>query len=148
MNRLFSFETALVADNFANINGEAGMKFEKITVAFDMYGCPNRCKHCWLGNTANGNLTVDDLRFVAGQFRPFTDNLEVCDRYREEDFSDNYKELWQITTELSDTKTPHFELVSFWRAVRDREYVPWLASIGVKKTQLTILEMNALPTGL
>ena len=103
-----------------------------------MYGCPNRCKHCWLGVTPNGNLSIDDLKFVAEQFRPFTDNLEVSDRYREEDYSDNYKELWRITSELSDTKTPHFELISYWRAVRDKEYVPWLASLGVKAAQLTI----------
>ncbi len=114
------------------------MKFEKITVCLDMYGCPNRCKHCWLGVTPNGNLSIDDLKFVAEQFRPFTDNLEVSDRYREEDYSDNYKELWRITSELSDTKTPHFELISYWRAVRDKEYVPWLASLGVKAAQLTI----------
>lgn len=114
------------------------MDFEKITVCLDMYGCPNRCKHCWLGITPNGNLSIDDLKFVAEQFCPFTNNLEVSDRYREEDFKDNYKELWRITTELSDTKTPHFENISYWRAVRDSEYIPWLSSIGVKAAQLTI----------
>jgi len=36
------------------------MKFEKITACLDMYGCPNRCKHCWLGNTPNGKLSVED----------------------------------------------------------------------------------------
>jgi len=103
-----------------------------------MYGCPNRCKHCWLGFTPNGNLSVDDLKFVAKEFRPYTDNLEVSDRYREEDYKNNYKELWRITTELSDTKTPHFENISYWRAVRDTEYVKWLYSLGVKAAQLTI----------
>jgi len=103
-----------------------------------MYGCPNRCKHCWLGVTPNGNLTIDDLKFVADTFRPFTNNLEINDRYREEDYPDNYKELWEITTELSDKKTPHFENISYWRAVRDKEYIPWLYSLGVRAAQLTI----------
>jgi hypothetical protein len=47
-----------------------------------MHGCPNRCKHCWLGITPNGNMTVEDLKFVAGAFRPFTKDLEIVDRYR------------------------------------------------------------------
>ena len=114
------------------------MTFEKITACLDMYGCPNRCKHCWLGVTPNGKLSIDDLKFVANEFRPFTGNLEVIDRYREEDYADNYKELWMITTELSDTKTPHFENISYWRTVRDSEYAPWLYSLGVRTAQLTI----------
>jgi MoaA/NifB/PqqE/SkfB family radical SAM enzyme len=103
-----------------------------------MNGCPNRCKHCWLGITPNGNLTVDDLKFTADAFRPFTNNLEISDRYREEDYPDNYKELWEITTELSDKKTPHFENISYWRAVRDKEYISWLYSLGVRAAQLTV----------
>lgn len=114
------------------------MTFEKITACLDMFGCPNRCKHCWLGVTPNGHLTVDDLKFSADAFRPFTNNLEVIDRYREEDYPDNYKELWEITAELSDTKTPHFENISYWRAVRDMDYVPWLYDQGVRAAQLTM----------
>jgi len=67
--------------NTKKYNGVWQMKFEKITACLDMYGCPNRCKHCWPGHTPNGNLTIDDLIFVAEQFRPFTDNLEVTVRY-------------------------------------------------------------------
>ena len=114
------------------------MIFESIGAWIDMYGCPNRCKHCWLGVTPNGNLSADDLKFVADQFRPFTKILEVFDYCREPDYSDNYKELWEITSELSDTKTPHFENISYWRAVRDKEYIPWLYSKNVKTVQLTI----------
>ena len=25
------------------------MKFNRITACLDMFGCPNRCKHCWIG---------------------------------------------------------------------------------------------------
>ena len=114
------------------------MKFEKLTICLDMYGCPNKCKHCWLGVTSNNNMSIKDLYFVAKEFRPFSNDFEIFDRYREEDFPDNYKELWDITTELSDNKTPHFENISYWRAVRDSDYIPWLYSLGVRAAQLTL----------
>ena len=114
-------------------------KFTKITACLDMAGCPNRCRHCWLGCTQNGRLAADDLRFVAAAFRPFTDCLEVASWYREPDYLPEYKELWNLENELSDKReTSHWELMSFWRAVRDAEYIPWLKSLGLKKCQLTL----------
>lgn len=114
------------------------MKFKKITACLDMYGCPNRCKHCWLKITPNGNLTNDDLRFTYQAFRPFTNDLEIVANYREEDYAPNYKELWDLSVELSDNKTPHFENISYWRAARDLDYIPWLYNLGVRAAQLTI----------
>jgi MoaA/NifB/PqqE/SkfB family radical SAM enzyme len=125
-------------DIIMSIYNSESIKFEKLSICLDMHGCPNKCRHCWLGVTPNGNLSATDLKFVAGEFRPFTNNLEVFDRYREEDYPDNYKELWELTAALSDTKTPHFENISYWRAVRDKDYVPWLYSLGVRAAQLTI----------
>ena len=114
-------------------------KFKKITACLDMAGCPNRCRHCWLGCTPNGRLTADDLRFVAAAFRPFTDCLEIASWYREPDYLPEYKELWELENELSDKcETPHWELMSVWRAARDETYVPWLKSLGVQKCQLTL----------
>lgn len=114
------------------------MKFDKLTVALDMYGCPNRCKHCWVGHAPNGNLTENELIYVARTFRPYAKNLEVFDWYREPDYKDNYKRMWQLRTELSDFVTPHFELVSVYRLTRDDGYVRWLASLGMKRAQLTL----------
>lgn len=114
------------------------MKFKNIVVCLDMHGCPNRCKHCWLGCTPNGNIPNSELEYVAREFRPFTDCLEVYDWYREPDYKDNYKEMWKLCSELSDKKTEHFELISVWRIVRDPEYVRWLSSMGLKMAQLTI----------
>lgn len=114
------------------------MKFKKITVCLDMRGCPNRCKHCWLGNTPNGCLTEKDLRDVAESFRPYAEKLEVYDWYREPDFAENYKEMWALCNALSDEHAPHFELVSFWRLARDGDYAKWLAELGVKYAQLTL----------
>lgn len=113
-------------------------KFDKLTVCLDMKGCPNRCRHCWLGAAPNGNMKEEDLRFAAERFKPLANSFEIYFWYREPDFSDNYRELTKLAQSLSDVKTPHFELLSFWRAVRDKEYIPWLASLGVKVCQLTL----------
>lgn len=112
--------------------------FTSITVCLDMFGCPNRCKHCWIGHSPNGNLTNDDLKFIAEKFRPFTNCLTVYDWYREPDYNDNYKELRNLCNSLSDTHEKHFELISFWRIVRDKEYIKWLSSLGLKRAQLTL----------
>lgn len=114
------------------------MIFTKIGAGLDMRGCPNRCRHCWLGVTPNRNLTTDDLHFVADQFRPFTDHLDVWDHYREPDYADNYRQMWDISSSLSAHVEPHFELISYWRAVRDESYIPWVYSMGVRAAQLTI----------
>ncbi len=115
------------------------MKFKEITVCLDMHGCPNRCKHCWLGNTPNGNMKEDDLIFAAESFRPFSDNLRVYDWYREPDYNDNYKKMRELCEKLSGGReNDHFELASFWRIVRDKDYAKWLYSIGLKKIQLTL----------
>ena len=112
--------------------------FSKLTVCLDMAGCPNRCRHCWLGHTPNGRMTDEDLRFVAAAFRPFADVLEMAGWYREPDYTDDYRGRWALEQALSDEHAPHFELVSFWRAVRDTSYVPWLWEQGVRVCQLTL----------
>lgn len=40
------------------------VKFNKITACLDMTGCPNRCKHCWLGHFDNGNMEIEDLKYI------------------------------------------------------------------------------------
>lgn len=117
---------------------EVHMNFKKITIALDMHGCPNRCKHCWLGHSPNGRLTIEDLRDVSELFRPYTDCLEVEDWYREPDFADNYKEMYTLCHNLSDVHADHYELISVWRIVRDPGYAKWLALLGLKAAQLTI----------
>lgn len=114
------------------------MKFKKITACLDMLGCPNRCKHCWLNCTPNGNLKIEDLEYVAKQFRPFSVDFEIYDWYREPDYHTNYQEMWEICQHLSTEHTPHFELISFWRLVRDPYYVKWLSSLHLKTAQLTL----------
>lgn len=116
---------------------EKTLEFQRLTVCLDMAGCPNRCLHCWLGHAPNGRFSPEDLRWMAQQFRPFARRMEVFSWYREPDFRADYRALWALEQSLSDEKTPHFELLSTWRAAHDADYIPWLESLGVRAVQLT-----------
>lgn len=113
-------------------------KLNKLIICADMAGCPNKCKHCWIGVTPNGHMSVEDLKQIACEFKPFTNFFEISSWYREPDFRTDYKELWEFEKSLSDSKTPHFELLSYWRLVRDNTYANWLYSLGVRVCQLTL----------
>jgi hypothetical protein len=117
----------------------------KAVVAMDMYGCPNRCRHCWLRHDKNANTPVEDFIWLAGQFkeyerdgRTFFEELIFNTWYREPDYPDNYRELWELENRLSTGNLPRFELASVWRLVRDKDYAPWLKELGVKIVQLTL----------
>ena len=112
--------------------------FQHITVCLDMRGCPNRCRHCWIGHAPNARLPKEALIALAEAFRPFAKRLTVYDWYREPDYGDDYREMWELCGRLSDARPEHFELVSFWRLARDPDYGPWLASLGVRRAQLTL----------
>lgn len=116
---------------------EKTLEFQRLTVCLDMAGCPNRCLHCWLGHAPNGRFSPENLRWMAQQFRPFARRMEVFSWYREPDFRADYRALWALEQSLSDEKTPHFELLSTWRAAHDAGYIPWLESLGVRAVQLT-----------
>ena len=113
---------------------------KKITLALDLAGCPNRCRHCWLGWGPNGGLSREDLAWAAEAFRPYARELAVYDWYREPDYSEDYRERWELCESLS---TPgsgreHFELASLWRLARDESYAAWLKGLGVNAVQVTL----------
>lgn len=114
--------------------------FRSITICLDMMGCPNRCRHCWMGWSPNGNMPEEDLSAAAADFAPFARSFVIDDWCREPDFSDRYRERWSLCRTLSDpgAARPHFELASVWRLNRDESYAPWLASVGTKAVQLTL----------
>ncbi len=69
---------------------------EQVCVAFDMRGCPNRCRHCWLGHADNRLLSEADVRWGVSQFRDFIakgntpiKKLSVATWFREPDFGDD-----------------------------------------------------------
>ncbi len=126
------------------------LKSKKIAVTMDMAGCPNRCRHCWLGHMPNGKVRSDVLEEVVGKFRkwkpegetePYFDKIIVNTWFREPDFAPDYKELHALEERLGD-EVLRFELLSVWRLARDREYAKWAADIGTKACQISFFGME------
>ena len=122
------------------------IKKEKInkhlTICVDMHGCPNQCKHCWLGNIPNNQLDDSYADFIVKLFKPYFKDITFYSWLREPDFCLNYQERWIKDNELSTIKPQRFELASFYKIVRDLTYVKWLKSVGTKKVQLTFFGLE------
>lgn len=118
---------------------------KSLTLAVDMCGCPNRCKHCWLGHMPNGQMDKNSDVWIVDFFRPYFNKITYYSWLREPDFCNDYKERWEKDIRLSvNSKPQRFELASFWRIVRDSEYVKFLKDTGVKQVQLTFFGMEEL----
>ena len=114
------------------------MKIKDLIILTDMYGCPNRCKHCWLGHMPNRKMPVNSDILIVEYFKPYFRSVTFYSWVREPDYCDNYAERWQRDNEISfNAKPQRFELASFWRLVRDENYVRFLKTVGVNKVQLT-----------
>jgi hypothetical protein len=124
----------------------------QIGVALDMAGCPNRCRHCWIGNPGNQRVPENTLREVVRQFkewrRPgasqaFFGRLTVATWYREPDFAPHYRRLWELEQELSDEgAAKRFELLSIWRLARDESYASWAREIGTQACQISFFGLE------
>ena len=120
------------------------MSDKLLNLVVDLYGCPNRCLHCWLGHMPNRRMEDDADRFIVDYFSPYFDRIAFYSWLREPDFCDDYAERWERDLAVSRNARPErFELASFWRIVRDENYIPFLRSVGVKKVQLTFFGLEA-----
>ncbi len=116
-----------------------------LTIAVDLAGCPNRCRHCWMGSPRNANMDGNTLAEIARLFRETgaIKNLGVASWTREPDFRDDYRELWALEKSLSDPgMAQRYELLSTWRLARDESYAPWAAENGPKACQITFFGME------
>ena len=117
---------------------------KKLNLVVDMYGCPNRCLHCWLGHMPNKTMEDGADRFIMEFFSPFFDQIAFYSWMREPDYCPDYQARWEKDVALSKNSVPErFELASFYRIVRDNTYIPFLKSVGVKKVQLTFFGLKA-----
>ena len=46
---------------------------KKLSLVVDMAGCPNRCKHCWLGHMPNKR--IHDDQWIVDYFKPHFDQI-------------------------------------------------------------------------
>jgi len=122
---------------------------DRIGIAFDMNGCPNRCRHCYLGSGSNLSLSESDVRWGVSRFRSFIDTdtspirrLSVSTWFREPDYSEDYRTLYELESELSDGKPFRYELLSSWRLARDETYADWASSIGPDTCQISFAGME------
>lgn len=118
---------------------------QPLILAVDMYGCPNRCRHCWIGHMPNRQMDRDADVWIVDYFKPFFNKITYYSWLREPDFCDGYRERWDRDNAISvNSKPERFELASFWRLVRDPDYVLFLKETGVKRVQLTFFGMEEM----
>ncbi len=116
---------------------------KSLVLMADLYGCPNRCRHCWIGHMPNRQMGQEADRWIVDYFKPFFEKITFYSWLREPDFCSDYRERWNRDNQLCvNSKPERFELASFWRLVRDPEYVFFLKEVGVKKVQLTYFGME------
>jgi hypothetical protein len=122
---------------------------KNIGLAFDMIGCPNFCRHCWLGRSSNIKLTEHDVRWGVNEFKEYfhkssdpIENISVTTWFREPDYSDNYRQLFELEAELSDTEPKRYELLSIWRLANDPTYAEWAKSVGPSTCQISFFGME------
>lgn len=117
---------------------------KEITLCFNIYGCPNSCKHCHVSGAPSKKMDIKLIEKQVEKFKAAGYRTDVYSWYLEPDFPNNYKELFSWEQNMSDKSHEHFELASDFRIVRDKEYVKWLKELGLKKVQLTFFGMEEL----
>ncbi|MBQ3972825.1 MAG: radical SAM protein [Lachnospiraceae bacterium] len=119
------------------------MNRKPLFIAADLYGCPNRCLHCWLGHMPSRTMEEGADEWIVSCFRPYFEKITFFSWLREPDFGPHYREQWERDKKLSaGALPPRFELASFWRLVRDPDYAPFLKEVGVSCVQLTFFGLE------
>lgn len=118
---------------------------KKLTLVVDMYGCPNRCKHCWLGHMPNRTMSENSDTLLVDYFKPYFDSITYYSWVREPDYCEDYRQRWIRDNEISVQEKPmRFDLASFYRLVRDKEYVKFLKEVGTTGVQLTFFGLETM----
>ena len=119
------------------------MRFSRLSLCVDLWGCPNRCRHCWLGHMPNRTMEAGADEWIVNQFRPYFERIEFYSWLREPDFCPDCRARWARDKALSVNAVPaRFELASFWRLVRDPDYAPFLKELGVPAVQLSFFGLE------
>jgi hypothetical protein len=120
-------------------------------VALDMAGCPNRCRHCYLGYLPTRRVDGAELREVVARLRawvrpgeaaPYLRHVQAHTWFREPDYRPDYRALYDLERELSGREPARFELLSIWRLARDPDYAAWARRIGTEACQVTFFGLE------
>jgi MoaA/NifB/PqqE/SkfB family radical SAM enzyme len=125
----------------------------EISLAFDVYGCPQRCKHCWVGHPRNSNMNVEEVISMFSSIKnEHNDNNYYGSKVkylrvdiREPHYGDNYKNLYNRVDEINGCSVEvdnNFELISLWRLVCDKDYVNWIKERGINKVQVKVFGLE------
>lgn len=95
-------------------------------------------------------MTVEDFQDIAQEFRSWRDEsgrgiaeLGFFSWWREPDYRDDYRELWELEQKLSSLgREQRFELLSTWRLARDETCAKWAATLPPKVCQITFFGME------
>ena len=74
---------------------------KELSLVVDMYGCPNRCKHCWLGHMPNRKMADKTDEQLIEYFKPYFENITYYSWLREPDYCDDYRQRWMKDNEIS-----------------------------------------------
>ena len=119
------------------------MKRPSLSLAADLYGCPNRCLHCWLGHMPNLPMEPEADAWIVERFKPYFDRIAFYSWLREPDYCPDYRARWERDKALSVNAVPErFELASFWRLTRDPDYAAFLKELGVQRVQLSFFGLE------
>lgn len=91
----------------------------------------------------NRTMEAGADRWIVDRFQPYYEQIEFYSWVREPDFCPDYRAQWERDKQLSVNTLPErFELASFWRLVRDPDYVHFLKDVGVHCVQLTLFGLR------
>jgi hypothetical protein len=79
-----------------------------------------------------------------GTAEPYFHQVDASSWYREPDFSNDYRELYEVEKELSRREPRRSELLSVWRLARDEGYASWAKAHGPRTCQITFFGMEEM----
>ena len=53
------------------------MNKKLLSLVVDMYGCPNRCRHCWLGHMPNIKMEKGADQWIVDYFKPYFEKIGI-----------------------------------------------------------------------
>lgn len=126
----------------------------KLSIAFDIYGCPQHCKHCWIGSYNHSDMFPEEIftefnkiKNDHGKHKYWGAEIQYLGiDFLEPHYGNNYKEIYSEMDKLNNNHKfdieNNFDLFSIWRITRDESYVHWLKKRGMKYGQIKIFGIN------